>query len=94
MKKIVTSEGQSMLDIALQEYGDAAGVISVAAINGLSVTTKLATNTELSVDDDNPINRKIRDYYFEKTYKVNTGYVVPSTLPVGIHDDYHDQYHN
>lgn len=94
MKKVTTSEGQSMFDLALQEYGDAAGVISIAEINGYAITQALETGTELSVDDTNPVNARVRNYFSDRAYKVNTGKVTPSSLPSGIHDDYHDQYHN
>jgi hypothetical protein len=64
-------EGQSLYDIAILTYGDASKAISIAAHNGISVTTKLVAGQKIALQDAEK-NIQVLQVYS------NTG-VIPAT---------------
>lgn len=50
-KEVTVQQGQSLKDIALQEYGHVDGWWKVANLNNMSMTAKPVPGTKLIVDD-------------------------------------------
>ena len=50
-KTIIVSKKQTLIDIAMQEYGDATQIFTIALLNGISVTDNLSDDQQLIVDD-------------------------------------------
>lgn len=51
MKKVSTLEGQTMVDVAVQELGDLERLFEIALANDLPVSDELAAATVLAVDE-------------------------------------------
>lgn len=65
MKKIKVHSFQSMIDIAVQEYGSPEGVIAIAVANNMSPTAELIAGSNILVpklDVETPQRRVLRDY--------------------------------
>lgn len=61
MKKVKVKQGQTLSDIAIQEYGDIQGVFLLARQNDISPTKKLMAGTTLILPDV-VVNREMQDY--------------------------------
>jgi len=58
-KKVFVEEGQTVIDIVLQELGDAERIFEVAKLNGLGITDELAPGSYLLVPTYNQDKREI-----------------------------------
>lgn len=63
---------QSLLDIAIQQCGDATAVFDLAVLNGLSITEDLHTG-QLIVSDA-VLDADVARYYSERNIKPTTGF--------------------
>jgi len=63
-------QGQTLIDIAIQELGSAEGAFELAVLNGLSVTDDLDPGRELQLPA--VVNRSIAEYYANKGIKPAT----------------------
>jgi len=63
-------EGQSLLDIALQELGSLEGTYALAVLNGLSLTDSLAAGMLLQLPD--VVDKRIVNYYSERNIRPAT----------------------
>ena len=70
-------QGQTLIDIAIQELGSAEGAYGLAALNGLSVTDELVPGLELQLPT--VTNKSISDYYTNKGIKPAT-YITANTI--------------
>ena len=70
------SDGQSLLDIAIQYCGDASEAIAIAILNGVSITDDLVTAQ--SIDVPPTINSDISGYYENKGLCPATGITTPA----------------
>lgn len=61
--KVTVRNGQTLTDIAIQVYGSAEAVFTLASENALDITDKLTTGMELDYSSDNIVNKRIVDYY-------------------------------
>jgi hypothetical protein len=62
--KVIVQSGQTLFDIALQEYGSIAGVFQLADDNGIdNITDELAVGSVLIVSDEFIVNKNIVDFY-------------------------------
>jgi hypothetical protein len=59
--KITAKEGQTLADIAVQEFGSWEAAVDMAFLNGLSVTDVPAAGTVLSIPD-NTYNQTMQIY--------------------------------
>ena len=59
----IVKSGQSLVDIALQEYGTTEGVLSICNDNDLSIGTVLTEGTVLVLDTDKVLKSNIVGYY-------------------------------
>ena len=58
----VAKDGQTLLDVAVQEYGTWEAALDVAAANGLSLTQVPAAGTPLQLPDGAKANRVTAEY--------------------------------
>lgn len=63
-------EGQSLLDIALQELGSIEGAYALAVLNGLSLTDSLAAGRVLQLPEE--VDKRIVKYYSERNIRPAT----------------------
>ena len=61
--KVTVMQGQSLVDIAMQVYGSAEGVFTLAKENGLSVTDEVSPGQVLTYDPGNVVEKSVSDYY-------------------------------
>jgi|WetSurMetagenome_2_1015567.scaffolds.fasta_scaffold50609_3 hypothetical protein len=62
--QITVKRGQSLTDIAVQMYGSAEAVYTLAAENGIEdITASLSAGTVLQYSSDNVINRRVSSFY-------------------------------
>ena len=66
---IIVQQGQCLLDIALQEYGSAEGVVMLMRDNGLELDADIAPGTSLVIRNT-PINKAVKEYFASKRIKV------------------------
>ena len=74
MKQITVRDGQTMLDIALEYYGDASAVVALAADNGLTVGAPLSAGQILDIDPERVADKQITGYYATRNIKPSTKY--------------------
>lgn len=74
MREVTVRDGQTMLDIALEYYGDAAAVVTLAADNALTVGAPLAAGQVLNIDPERVADKQVVGYYTRRNIKPTTGY--------------------
>lgn len=62
MTEIITYEGQTLLDIALQHTGDASKALDIALANGISLSDNLEPGATLTLPDTQG-NKAMTQYY-------------------------------
>lgn len=77
-KQVTVSEGQSLADIAIQEYGSMAGVFLIIEDNGLTSVDAIPQpgtnlNIRLLIEELGSSNRAIAKKFNTEQVKVNTG---------------------
>ena len=86
------TEGQTLVDLAIQYGGNVSFVVSIAALNSLSITSKLIAGQQLMIPAEAP-NPSIALYFKDKNLAVNTGsssIETPILTPQGIDFDNND----
>lgn len=68
---ITVRENQSIADMAIQYYGSIEGIVSIAELNGLGVTTELASQDVLVLSS--PIRNDIVGFFGQKSINISTG---------------------
>lgn len=81
MKTTTTSNGQSLVDVALQELGSVAALFDLADANGRAITDLLTPGLALDVSDSAAAVPATAAYYAAKTYRVNVGQTPPPVEP-------------
>lgn len=71
-------DGQSLFDIAIQEYGSVEAAFALAVANDIGVTDELTPNTLLQ--RTSTVNKRVVDYYKLKGLK-------PATSSIAIDDE-------
>lgn len=61
--KVTVQANQSLVDIAIQVYGSAEGVFTLAIENKLDVTDNIETGMILEYSPENVINEQVVQYY-------------------------------
>lgn len=51
---ILVESGQTLMDLAIQYYGNASAVVELAADNGLAITDELEPGETLNIREDKP----------------------------------------
>lgn len=73
MEKIIITEGQTLIDLAVRIYGSAESVFDLAFQNGLSVSDTLKAGTQISYDPKMISNKTMVDYMRKNTLEPATG---------------------
>ena len=73
MSTTTITEGQSLLDVALQELGDLAALFDLADATGLAITDALAPGQVLTVPASAAGRPELVGYFAGRAYRVNTG---------------------
>ena len=73
-----TRYNQSLIDIALQEYGSLEGLVSLAHSNNIGITDLLTIGEELTTGE--AVNTEVVQFYKDLKYKVAVGAEMISTL--------------
>lgn len=90
IKATTITDGQSLLDVAIQELGTIAAVFDLAAANGLAITDPLTPGQVLSVPSASAALPQLAAYFRQRGQRINTGNDSASevpTRPAGIFDD-------
>lgn len=61
--KVTVVNNQCLADVAVQVYGSAEAVFTLANENNLSVTDLLIAGQQLDYSSDNIVNKRVVDYY-------------------------------
>jgi len=73
MKKITTIAGQNLYDIATQHYGGREGVVWLLQDNSfLSLENDLESGLEISIRENEKVNRTIANYFITQNITINT----------------------
>ncbi len=81
IKTTTITEGQSLLDVALQELGSVAGLFDLADAAGLAITDQLTPGQVLAVPASAAARPELVGYYAGRAYRVNTGDTPPPAAP-------------
>lgn len=73
MKNVPVAYGQNILDIALQEYGDAEGLFDLCQDNNLSLSEVLTVGQILVIDEAKIRNLRVVQEYQRLGFTVVTG---------------------
>jgi hypothetical protein len=83
---------QSLLDIAIQEYGSALSIVDLALANSISITEKLVPGQKLVLPISSYTNSDIVNYFKGKNQKIATvnmstetvvpNYLLPNIFPI------------
>ena len=66
-------EKQSLVDIAIQEYGTCLACFDVALANGISITDELMPGQKLDIKLSEHNNPDLTRYFSNKKQKISTG---------------------
>lgn len=97
MKKIIVRYGQTIYDIAIQEYGCFEGAFVLCQDNGISLSAELTAGQILLVNttvaDFNGNNKDVASFFGRFKIIVNSGYQPPVVIvPFYSGDFYSDFY--
>lgn len=79
MRTVKVVSNQTMIDIAVQEYGDMSAILLIAKANDISPTADLSPGTELMLPDI-VVNKEMQDYCKVNSVSPATANVVESEL--------------
>ncbi len=65
-------QGQNLLDIAIQIYGDVSKVFDLARANGLDIGTSLVAGIEIEIDESKIVKPKIVKYFSDNQIIIAT----------------------
>ena len=82
----VITQGQSLVDVAVQELGSVAALFDLADAGGLAITDLLTPGQQLPVLASAGADADVAGYFVARGQRINTGAPVPLALPVA--DDY------
>lgn len=86
MRQIVVESGQSIIDIAVKEFGTADGLKVVCDLNGLEYDDDLYPGMVMSLPDLDPDNR-IQTYFKDKGIEVNSHVAESDVQVLATNDD-------
>jgi hypothetical protein len=86
MNKTIISDGQSLVDVALQELGSVESLFDLADANGLAITDALAAGQVLAVPSSSGTVVTIATYFRSKAIRINTNNAAVLLPPNTAHD--------
>lgn len=69
---IQVQHNQSLIDIAVQEYGSALAVFDLGFANGISITDNLTPGQKITLPKNNLINDDVANYFAGRGQKIAT----------------------
>ncbi len=81
-KTTIITEGQSLMDVAIQELGTVAALFDLAAANGLAITDALLPGQVLSIPPSLVAQPELSGYFQSSGQRINTDNDSASTAPV------------
>ncbi|MFD2787934.1 hypothetical protein [Hymenobacter rubripertinctus] len=82
MRSVIITEGQSLLDICIQELGSIEALMELADANGLAITDDLETGEQLQIPDSLLSRPEVAAYFAARRQRINTAnYPAPPTAP-------------
>ena len=79
-KTTTVSDGQSLVDVALQELGSIEALFDLADAGGLAITDLLSAGQVLAVPASSTAQAGLINYYARRNQRVNTGDETPPQL--------------
>ena len=73
--KIIVTEGQNIVDVAIREYGAIEALIDLCIDNNLAVDSTLQAGQELIIDDIKIRNKSVVDYFKRINRVITTGVI-------------------
>lgn len=89
----IITQGQSLVDVAVQAQGTVASLFDLADANGIAITDLLTPGQVLAVPASAGADIAVAGYFAGNAYRVNTGDVA-ATAPVPQAGDYTNDYTN
>jgi len=80
MTSTIITEGQSLVDVALQELGNVEALFDLADANGLAITDLLTPGQVLAVPASTSAVPSLADYFRARQQRINTGAPVPKLI--------------
>lgn len=80
MKTVVVSEGQNIIDLAVQHYGNVEAVFDLIDDNPDTVVNMdyvAKAGDTLQIDEDKIINKDVVKYFTDKNIRINNGQAEP-----------------
>ncbi|MFN8238642.1 MAG: hypothetical protein U0T77_10780 [Chitinophagales bacterium] len=87
MPSIKLKEGQSLLDIAIQQFGSTESVVDIALHNNVSITEPLTAGTVIKIPHSVFKNIEISDYYKKKSLEPATALLSPDMADIAVAGD-------
>ncbi len=80
MSQMIVTEGQSLIDVAIQEYGSVEALFDLADANGLAITDLLTPGQVLAVPSSAAAVPSLVSYFRARAQRINTGAPVPPLI--------------
>ncbi len=80
MSQLIVTEGQSLIDVAIQEYGTVEALFDLADANGLAITDALAPGQVLTGPNSAAAVASVVDYFRQRSQRINVGAPVPPLI--------------
>ena len=78
----IITQGQSLVDVAVQELGSVAALFDLADANGLAITDLLTAGQSLTVPASANADTDLAGYFSSRSQRINTGdEIVAAQLP-------------
>jgi len=89
---MIVSDGQSLLDVCLQELGSIDAAFELADANGIAVTDPLKPGQLLTIPASVAGRPEVVAYFASRGQRINTGNYVDRPLPVPIAKYFHHDF--
>jgi len=74
MISVTVQDGQTIIDIAIQELGDPGRIFEIAALNNMSITDLLVVGSQITVPDYDQTKKEIVKIFSNQSNKPASGY--------------------
>jgi hypothetical protein len=95
-KTATVTEGQTLLDVAMQELGSPESIFDLADANGLAITAELTSGQALVIPTSLAARAELVAYYASRQHRINTATTdatsPPDPEPI-VGDFHHPDFH-
>ena len=78
---VIVTEGQSIIDIAIQEYGTALASFDLAVVNGLNLTDDLRPGQKLEIKESFYTLPEVQKYFKDRKQLIKSGIEITTPNP-------------